>query len=1035
MHLVSRAIPPRSEPPSVRIEQACQALESAWHRHEIGDVTELASFVSTEPPAERREFLIALVAVDLECRWRHGSGKLLDEYVAVYPELISGDGLPPLLVRAEWQAREQSGNAPTEEEYRQRFPHVNLEQVLSPERSAASKPPGGADSAGPVDPYATQPGEYTPRVLGRYTFRRPLAAGGLGVVSIWYDDQLNREVALKEIREDRADDPRYRSRFCAEAELTGLLQHPGVVPIYSMDVNDDGRPYYAMQLITGEQLRDHITSFHRAVERQQEPFAGPQLRQLLQRLIDICNVIHYAHGRGVLHRDLKSANVMLGRYGETLVIDWGLSKASGRNEVDQDGQEVSVASTTERPVALSGSHDCETRDGTALGTVAYAPPEQLSGQTGQIDARSDVYSIGAILYEVLTGHPPCYGMGISEAFRAASTDEIPPPREVNAAVPRPLSAIASKAILADKSRRYQTAGQLRDDLQRWLDDEPVSAHRESAWERLARWTKRHQTLVRSATAALLVITLVSVFAAYRIDAARQEQQQARTEATRLYQLARDATDNLLTRTSDRLSEVPDAADVRQELLRDAVTSYRRMTEVRSDNPELIRESARASIGLANVQRMLEKSADALESLQSAEQTLQRLSGVEAQLLLARVYVERSRLQTDRGELQASRSAIGKALSLTERLASAPVPSTAALLVRGQTLIQRGIVAADLQDDLKAVESFESAAAVLRELLDRTLTPSQQRDVRLQLTRAYNNEAMQRRALESNPRQIIDRYNAAIEQANWLVERHPRDPEVAKEHANALNNFGSYLLDTGELDEARSLYQQSADLFRELSTRQPNVAEFKEHWILAQVGLWRVAQSHPDPQAMKQHAELAAEVADRLLDQNPNRTGFLGAAAYAKAVLGSALLKSDTARAEQLLADAADLVPQSGWDKADELRRFIVQEELTLHGLRLAPERAEGLPQRLERYIATTSSFSSASAAYNTACLICRSCQTLLRAEAEPADVDRYLDEVQRRLEKALEQRPDLWSYASEDPDLSLLRERRPDAWTSLNPKP
>ena len=218
-----------------------------------------------------------------------------------------------------------------------------------------------------------------------------------------------------------------------------------------------------------------------------------------------------------------------------------------------------------------------------MGTIAYAPPEQLNGRTHDIDTRSDIYSIGAMLYEVLTGEPPCAGMGIARALSVIESGEIPTPIQVRSEVPKPLNAIAIKALAAQREQRYQSAEQLRDDLQAWLDDEPVSAYCESRFEKFCRWRRRHEILFRVATVALAVVTLVSCLAAYGINLARQRQQQARAEATELYKLARMATDQLLTRTSDRLSEVPDATDVQRGLLLDAVASYQRMAEVRSNH--------------------------------------------------------------------------------------------------------------------------------------------------------------------------------------------------------------------------------------------------------------------------------------------------------------------------------------------------------------------------------------------------------------------------------------------------------------------
>src|SRR5262245_37200576 len=174
----------------------------------------------------------------------------------------------------------------------------------------------------------------------RYVPLRPHARGGLGEVLVAEDTELHREVALKEIQARHADDPASRGRFLLEGEITGRLEHPGIVPVYGLGTHADGRPFYAMRFIKGDNLKQAIAQFHRrdqAAPADQGPskrggaeFASLEFRRLLRRFVDVCNAVAYAHSRGVLHRDLKPGNVMLGEFGETLVVDWGLAKVVGR---------------------------------------------------------------------------------------------------------------------------------------------------------------------------------------------------------------------------------------------------------------------------------------------------------------------------------------------------------------------------------------------------------------------------------------------------------------------------------------------------------------------------------------------------------------------------------------------------------------------------------------------------------------------------------------------------------------------------------
>ena len=234
----------------------------------------------------------------------------------------------------------------------------------------------------------------------RFRVLRPHAQGGLGAVFVALDEELHREVALKQILDHHADDPISRARFLLEAEITGGLEHPGIVPVYGLGSYGDGRPFYAMRFIRGDSLKQAIERFH-ADESLQKDLGrrSLELRKLLRRFTDVCNAIGYAHSRGVIHRDIKPGNVIVGKYGETLVVDWGLAKAVGRDD--------SGAAPDERTLVPSSSSGlAETLPGSAMGTPAYMSPEQARGDLERLGLRSDVYSLGATLYGLLTGRPP-----------------------------------------------------------------------------------------------------------------------------------------------------------------------------------------------------------------------------------------------------------------------------------------------------------------------------------------------------------------------------------------------------------------------------------------------------------------------------------------------------------------------------------------------------------------------------------------------------------------------------------------------------
>ena len=237
----------------------------------------------------------------------------------------------------------------------------------------------------------------------RFQILRPHARGGIGAVSVALDSELNREVALKQILERHADDPTSRQRFVAEAEITGGLEHPGIVPVYGLGTNDGGRPYYAMRFIKGESLKEAIERFH--VSKGSREL---ELRKLLRRFLDVCNAIEYAHCRGVLHRDIKPANIILGKHGETLVVDWGLAKAIGRAEPSAGEQTIAPSSSrlvrdpAREHAGHAGLH--EPRAGPRRPRPPRTPVRRLQP--------------GCHLYCLLTGKPPFEGDDLGAVLQA-----------------------------------------------------------------------------------------------------------------------------------------------------------------------------------------------------------------------------------------------------------------------------------------------------------------------------------------------------------------------------------------------------------------------------------------------------------------------------------------------------------------------------------------------------------------------------------------------------------------------------------------
>lgn len=411
----------------------------------------------------------------------------------------------------------------------------------------------------------------------RFDLVNTLACGGLGKVSVAIDKSLNRRVAIKEMLPDHSARAESRVRFFREAELTGQLEHPAVVPIHGVGYTAEGIPFYSMRLIEGQTIRDLARELISS-EPSENRFSSLEFRRLLSSFITVCQAVAHAHSRQIIHRDIKPANIVVGKNGETMLVDWGLAKTIKRKSEDRKKRQEFDAEETHDYAGSQTQADEDDFDvelsaqGAIIGTPAYMSPEQAAG-SDSIGPASDIYSLGATLHFLLAGQAPIQGDSSGSILNSARIGKRTTPRQVCATVPPALDAICQKAMALDPADRYANPIELTADIERWLADEPVSVWRDSASIRWRRWIRKHRALSMAVGITILTILLgLSILSAMmarhnqQLQLANKNEQTARALADQQGTLALDTLRSVVGDIQNKLQHIPAAQRVRQGLL-------------------------------------------------------------------------------------------------------------------------------------------------------------------------------------------------------------------------------------------------------------------------------------------------------------------------------------------------------------------------------------------------------------------------------------------------------------------------------------
>ena len=448
----------------------------------------------------------------------------------------------------------------------------------------------------------------------RFQIIESIASGGLGQVSLARDSHLNRQVALKEILPRYQNDSEKRKRFLREAEITGELEHPAIVPIYSVGFRENGSPYYAMRLIRGRTLRQVVEEYHRE-SNELERYSSMGFRRILGTFVEVCHAIEYAHTKGIVHRDIKPANIIVGENGETMVVDWGMAKKIGSEDKANDkANDDTVAMIDSDEPTMSGSVDDLTNEGVVLGTPAYMSPEQAAGKFERIGPSSDLFSLGATLYFMLTGCAPYSGNSHQEIVGSAIAGSYLLPKRRQPRIPASLEAICLKAMAIETDQRYSKINYLIEDIERWLADEPVSVLPESLSQSAWRFMRRNRLQSQVILGAVAVVSVTAVVFSFLLNnqsnIAKAEKRTAIKLAQEKSVIAEEKTE-LADKVRASLLEANTQNKLSLSTLRTVVSNIQRKLKPIDGAQGVRREIlGQALLGLSKVAKSLETRTDA-----------------------------------------------------------------------------------------------------------------------------------------------------------------------------------------------------------------------------------------------------------------------------------------------------------------------------------------------------------------------------------------------------------------------------------------
>jgi serine/threonine protein kinase/Tfp pilus assembly protein PilF len=661
--------------------------------------------------------------------------------------------------------------------------------------------------------------ERRPNRIGRFEIRRELGRGGFGVVFLAYDPKLCREVALKVPRADVLVTPQLRARFQQEAQAAAVLDHPNLVSVF--EAGEVGPvSYIATAYCPGITLAQWL-------RQRSDPVPYEEAARLVQVLAE---AIQYAHGRGVLHRDLKPANIMLqeidgGQQGDTLT-----GVASCLRFFTPKIADFGLAKILDAPAV-------QTQNGALLGTPCYMAPEQGKSLTGQVGPGADIYALGVILYELLTGRPPFQAeTGLATLALACDTEPVPPSR-LRYRLPLDLETICLKCLQKKPEHRYATAAALADDLRRFLSNEPIRARPVSSLERCARWCRR-KPLAAALTASLILAVIMgvagvlwqwrraeanAVLLAAERDTALQERERAETNFRR----ARSAVERV-TRLARELQIQPGTQRAMRPVLEEALSYYREFLQQKGDDPEIRREAAIACGRVGVICHDLGRFAEAEDAFSRSVETLEllheefpekRVSVTD----LVWIYKGQANLRKDAGKLKLAEDVYRKAIAFGEALAREEPDNPAFQGDLANTLINYCIV---IKADPKRFAEAENLYARTIDLQEKALA-ARPRNIRFREELALSHDDLgQLLWLEGRRAEAEASCRRALRMRESIAKDNPANRRFFSYLARSQQNLTAMLIATGRSKEAELTLEECIPRLNQLVTEYPDLPLFR-----------------------------------------------------------------------------------------------------------------------------------------------------------------------------------------------------------------